>query len=218
VFPACCEAGNVFVEYGFDEFLRFFCSRIVTKAGSLIGKNRICVVPMISFYGTQRETCQIRVMLDLECRFVQRSARNWGLPVNAAGERTLDHLTDRLENGSVELLETYLLDGREIGRLGVERAAQKWDRVSVASQGRRLSHDVFAGKIVATLAQHAEITSRPRLIDPKASPTQLGVKCGALRDPAGGCGGTDNRRAHVKNYLAQILRGSILTTSTSIGR
>jgi hypothetical protein len=52
----------VFVEYGFDEFLQFFCSRIVTKAGSLIGKNRICVVPMISFHGTQRETCQIRGM------------------------------------------------------------------------------------------------------------------------------------------------------------
>jgi aryl-alcohol dehydrogenase-like predicted oxidoreductase len=35
---------------------------------------------------------------------------------------------------------------------------------------------------------------------------QLSVKFGALRDPASGWGGTDNRPAHVKNYLAQSLR------------
>jgi pyridoxine 4-dehydrogenase len=35
---------------------------------------------------------------------------------------------------------------------------------------------------------------------------QISVKFGALRDPDGGWGGTDNRPAHVKNYLAQSLK------------
>ncbi len=58
------------------------------------------------------------------------------LLLRAAGERTLDHVTDRLPYGAVELHQTHLLDGVEVGRPGVERDARKRDRIPVASQGR----------------------------------------------------------------------------------
>jgi aryl-alcohol dehydrogenase-like predicted oxidoreductase len=55
-------------------------------------------------------------------------------------------------------------------------------------------------------AGHNEMLISEALRGRDRSQVQLSVKFGALRDPAGGWGGTDNRPAHVKNYLVQSLR------------
>lgn len=52
---------------------------------------------------------------------------------------------------------------------------------------------------------HNELLIAEAIAGHKREEIQLSVKFGALRDPAGGWGGTDNRPAHVKNYLAQSL-------------
>lgn len=52
---------------------------------------------------------------------------------------------------------------------------------------------------------HNELLIADAIAGRKRQETQLSVKFGALRDPAGGWGGTDNSPAHVKNYLAQSL-------------
>jgi pyridoxine 4-dehydrogenase len=52
---------------------------------------------------------------------------------------------------------------------------------------------------------HNELLIAEAIAGRKREDIQISVKFGALRDPAGGWGGTDNRPAHVKNYLAQSL-------------
>jgi aryl-alcohol dehydrogenase-like predicted oxidoreductase len=52
---------------------------------------------------------------------------------------------------------------------------------------------------------HNELLIADAMAGYKREDIQLSVKFGALRDPTGGWGGTDNRKAHVKNYLAQSL-------------
>jgi aryl-alcohol dehydrogenase-like predicted oxidoreductase len=53
---------------------------------------------------------------------------------------------------------------------------------------------------------HNEILIKEALAGRARDKVQISVKFGALRDPAGGWGGTDNSPAHVKNYLAQSLQ------------
>jgi aryl-alcohol dehydrogenase-like predicted oxidoreductase len=53
---------------------------------------------------------------------------------------------------------------------------------------------------------HNEMLIREALEGRSRDSVHLSVKFGALRDPAGGWGGTDNSPAHVKNYLAQSLQ------------
>jgi aryl-alcohol dehydrogenase-like predicted oxidoreductase len=53
---------------------------------------------------------------------------------------------------------------------------------------------------------HNELLIREALTGRKRDSVVLSVKFGALRDPAGGWGGHDNRPAAVKNYLAQTLQ------------
>jgi aryl-alcohol dehydrogenase-like predicted oxidoreductase len=52
---------------------------------------------------------------------------------------------------------------------------------------------------------HNELLIAEAIAGRKREDIQLSVKFGALRDPAGGWGGTDNSPAHVRNYLAQSL-------------
>jgi aryl-alcohol dehydrogenase-like predicted oxidoreductase len=52
---------------------------------------------------------------------------------------------------------------------------------------------------------HNELLIREALTGRKRADVVISVKFGALRDPAGGWGGVDNRPAAVKNYLAQSL-------------
>lgn len=52
---------------------------------------------------------------------------------------------------------------------------------------------------------HNELLISEAIAGRKREDIQISVKFGALRDPAGGWGGTDNSPAHVKNYLAQSL-------------
>lgn len=52
---------------------------------------------------------------------------------------------------------------------------------------------------------HNELLIAEAIAGRKREDIQISVKFGALRDPAGGWGGTDNSPAHVKNYLAQSL-------------
>lgn len=52
---------------------------------------------------------------------------------------------------------------------------------------------------------HNELLIAEAIAGRRREEIQLSVKVGALRDPAGGWGGTDNSPAHVKNYLAQSL-------------
>lgn len=52
---------------------------------------------------------------------------------------------------------------------------------------------------------HNELLIGDAIAGHKREAIQISVKFGALRDPAGGWGGTDNSPAHVKNYLAQSL-------------
>src|SRR5260370_1252896 len=88
-------------------------------------------------------------------RLPSRSRHHFLLLRGAARKRTLDHIiTDRLPHGSVELHKTHLLDRTEISWPGVKRDTRERDRISVASQGLCLSHDVLAGEVIATLAQH----------------------------------------------------------------
>jgi aryl-alcohol dehydrogenase-like predicted oxidoreductase len=53
---------------------------------------------------------------------------------------------------------------------------------------------------------HNELLIREALAGRSRETIVLSVKFGALRDPAGGWGGNDNRPAAVKNYLAQTLQ------------
>ncbi|HWV19795.1 MAG TPA: aldo/keto reductase [Devosia sp.] len=53
---------------------------------------------------------------------------------------------------------------------------------------------------------HNEMLIRDALAGRSRDSIQLSVKFGALRDPAGGWGGTDNSPVHVRNYLAQSLQ------------
>jgi pyridoxine 4-dehydrogenase len=53
---------------------------------------------------------------------------------------------------------------------------------------------------------HNELLIREALTGLSRDSVVLSVKFGALRDPAGGWGGVDNRPAAVKNYLAQTLQ------------
>jgi aryl-alcohol dehydrogenase-like predicted oxidoreductase len=53
---------------------------------------------------------------------------------------------------------------------------------------------------------HNEMLIKEALAGRARDKVQISVKFGALRDPAGGWGGTDNSPAHVKNYLAQSLQ------------
>ncbi len=52
---------------------------------------------------------------------------------------------------------------------------------------------------------HNELLIAEATAGRKREDIQISVKFGALRDPAGGWGGTDNSSAHLKNYLAQSL-------------
>lgn len=52
---------------------------------------------------------------------------------------------------------------------------------------------------------HNELLIAEAIAGYRRQDIQISVKFGALRDPAGGWGGTDNTPAHVKNYLAQSL-------------
>ena len=52
---------------------------------------------------------------------------------------------------------------------------------------------------------HNELLIAEAIAGQNREDIQISVKFGALRDPAGGWGGTDNSPAHVKNYLAQSL-------------
>jgi aryl-alcohol dehydrogenase-like predicted oxidoreductase len=52
---------------------------------------------------------------------------------------------------------------------------------------------------------HNELLIAEAIAGRKREDIQISVKFGALRDPAGGWGGTDNSPAHVKNDLAQSL-------------
>lgn len=53
---------------------------------------------------------------------------------------------------------------------------------------------------------HNELLIREGLAGRNRDNVLISVKFGALRDPAGGWNGTDNRPAHVKNYLAHTLQ------------
>ena len=55
-------------------------------------------------------------------------------------------------------------------------------------------------------AGHNELLIAEALRGRDRTQVQISVKFGALRDPQGGWGGTDNSPAHVKNYLANTLR------------
>src|SRR6516165_12414376 len=66
-----------------------------------------------------------------------------------ADGRAFNHIADRLPGAAVELDQSHLLDGPEVGRCRADGNAGQQDRRLIVCEPRRLTHDVFPRQVVA---------------------------------------------------------------------